>query len=112
MKTKGQGSAQQTEWMKKRKRLWHTACYAFMSNWNRKGGRAGGVVGGGGRGYKKAWNHVPAVYSSSGSTHFIVSLVEVLTFNRKQAAVLIEACPPADVHKVIKNHCHLSKRAY
>lgn len=63
-------------------------------------------------GGNKAWNHVPAVYSSSGSTHFIVSLVEVLTFNRKQAAVLIEACPPADVHKVIKNHCHLSKRAY
>lgn len=27
----------------------------------------------------------------------IVSFVEVLTFNRKQAAVLLEACPAADV---------------
>lgn len=33
----------------------------------------------------------------------LISSVEVLTFNRKQAAVPTQACPPADVKKWLKN---------
>lgn len=49
--------------------------YAFMSNWNKKAKWA-----------KKAWNHYWGLLKLW--IDYFISKVEVLTFNRKQAAVL------------------------